>query len=220
MICERFLAVSHSSLMISVLWFSKSVHCIKIVFCSHMGALYSVCKLFHYNNWCLCKQAYYMHMYSQCLNVIFRATVDVRGVVKNGQADVVSSICQNSLCIWRIHCGCIIYPLKRQMVIIFQENYRINCFIATCHTFYHHQFAIIVHITFVSLSSLSISPSYVYHYCPYQHQFAIIVHITFVSLSSLSISPSYICHYCPYQRHQFSIIVHISIINLPLLSIT
>jgi hypothetical protein len=58
------------------------------------------------------KQAYYMLMYSQCLNVIFRATVDVLGVVKNGQVDVVSDICQNSLCIWRIHCGCIIYPLK------------------------------------------------------------------------------------------------------------
>jgi len=122
-------------------------------------------------------QAYYMLMYSQCVNVIFRATVDVLGAVKNGRVDVVSDICQNSLCIWRIHCGSIIYPLKRQMVIIFKENYRINCFIATHHTYHHHQFAIIFHITIVSLSSLSISPSYICHYCPYQqHQFAIIVH--------------------------------------------
>ena len=54
-------------------------------------------------------------MYSHCLNVIFRASVDVRGVVKNGQVGVVSNICQNSLCIWRIHCVSIVYPLKRQM---------------------------------------------------------------------------------------------------------
>jgi len=63
-----------------------------------------------------------MLMYSQCLNVIFRATVDVLGVVKNGQVNVVSNICQNSVCIWRIRCGCIIYPLKRHMVIIFQKT--------------------------------------------------------------------------------------------------
>jgi hypothetical protein len=43
------------------------------------------------------KQAYYM--YGQCLDVLFRATVDVFGVVKKGQVDVVSFICQNSLCI-------------------------------------------------------------------------------------------------------------------------
>ena len=86
-------------------------------------------------------------MYSHCLNVIFRATVDVLGVVKNGQVDVVSNICQNSLCVWRIHCGWIIYPLKKQMVIIFQENYRINCFFVTRHTYLHHQFAIVGHIT-------------------------------------------------------------------------
>ena len=35
-------------------------------------------------------------MYSQCLNVLFRGTVDVRGVVKNGQVDVVSNICQQN----------------------------------------------------------------------------------------------------------------------------
>jgi hypothetical protein len=40
-----------------------------------------------------------MLMYRQCLNVLFRASVDVRGVVKKGQVDVVSNICQSSLCI-------------------------------------------------------------------------------------------------------------------------
>jgi len=118
-----------------------------------------------------------MLIYSQCLNVLFRATVDVFGVVKKGEVDVVSFMCHNSLCICRIHCGCIIYPLKRQMVVIFQEYYRINCFIATHHTYHHNQFAVIVHTTIVSLSSLSISLSFVCHYCPYEHhQFAIIVH--------------------------------------------
>jgi hypothetical protein len=178
MICESFLAVSHSLFMNSILWFSKSVksvHCIKIVICAHMGLCIQFLNCFITIIDFYVKQAYYMLMYSQCLNVIFRATVDVFGVVKKGQVDVVSNICQNSL--WRIHCGCIIYPLKRQMVIILQKNYRMNCCIATRHTCHHHQFAIIVHITIVSLSSLSISPSYVCHYCPCQHhQFAIIVH--------------------------------------------
>jgi hypothetical protein len=38
-----------------------------------------------------------MLMYSECLDVLFRATVDVRSVVKNGQVDVVSNICQQNL---------------------------------------------------------------------------------------------------------------------------
>ena len=177
MICESFVTVSHSLFMNSVLWFSKSVRCIKIVVCTHMELHIQYLNCFITIIDFYVKQAYYMLMYSQCLNVIFRATVDIRGVVKKGQVNVVSNICQNSLCIWRIHCGCIIYPLERQMVIIFQENYRINCFVAMLHTYHHHQFAIIFFITIVSLSSLSISPSYVCHYCPYHHhQFAFIVH--------------------------------------------
>lgn len=136
--------------------------------CSY-GALYLASELFHYNNWFLCKTSL-LHAYVQSVfECTFRATVDVFGVVKKGQVDVVSFICQNSLCICRIHCcGCIIYLLKRQMVIIFQEYYRINCFIATHHTYHYHQFAIIVHTTIVSLSSLSISSSssFVCHYCP------------------------------------------------------
>lgn len=140
MICESFLAISQSLFMIFYkCWLHKSCNLFSY------GVLYSVSELFHYNNWCLCKQAYYMLMYSRCLNVIFRATMDVHGVVKNGQVGAVSNICQNSLCIWWIHCGCIVYPLKRQMVIIFQEKYRINCFITTRHTFHSHHFAITVH---------------------------------------------------------------------------
>jgi hypothetical protein len=151
MICGSFLGVWHLLFMSSVLWFSKSVHCIKIVICAHVGLCIHLLNCFITIIDLYVKQAYYTLMCSQYLNVIFRATVDIRGVVKNGEVDVVSNVCQNSLCIWRIHCGCIIYPLKRQMVIIFRENYRINCFTATLRSYHHHQFAIIFHITIVSL---------------------------------------------------------------------
>jgi hypothetical protein len=127
--------------MNSVLWFSESVYCIKIVICVHIGLCVQFLNCFITIIDFIVKQAYYVLMYSQCLNLLFRATVDVLGVVKKGEVDTVSNICQNTVWVWRIHCGCIIYPLKRQMVVIFQENFRV--------------IALWPHITIITLPLLS-----------------------------------------------------------------
>lgn len=130
--------------------------------CSY-GALYSFSKLFHYNKWFLCKTSLLYAYVQSVFECDFQSNRGCAWCSEEwtswcGKWHLSEFIVYLENTLWMYNLSS-----ERQMVIILQENYRINCFIVTRHTYHHHQFAIIfhiiiiVHITIICLPLLSIT---------------------------------------------------------------
>lgn len=140
--------------------------------CSY-GALYLASKLFHYNNWFLCKTSL-LHAY---VRSVFGCTF---------QSNRGCAWCSEERTSW---CG----KFHLSEFIVYLQNtlwmYNLSS---------EKAYGDISGILQNELLFCHTSPSSICHYCPYNHcQFVIIVQIIIICLPLLSISTSSICHYCP-----------------------